>query len=209
MRIFFAILAFSLVALISILGFRGTTSERPPIEIFPDMDHQPRYKAQSESAFFEDRRTDRPVPPGTVHRQYTPGAENDRLDDEHFNTGRIDGEYAEGFPMIVSRAVMSRGQDRYRIFCGSCHGDTGDGQGIIVEYGMVAVPDFHTDRFYNMAEGEIFDTITNGRGLMGAYRDKLTVDDRWAVIAYMRALQRARLGTEDDVPGARKAELGL
>ncbi len=208
MRIFFAILAFCLVALVSILGFRGSTFERPPIEIFPDMVRQSKYKAQSESAYFEDRRTDRPVPPGTVHRQYEPG-DDDRLEDDHFRTGRVDGEYAEGFPMIVSRSMMQRGQDRYRIFCGSCHGGTGDGQGITVEYGMVGVPDFHTERLYRMSEGEIFEVISDGRGLMGAYKDKLTAEDRWAVIAYMRALQRARLGTEDDVPGAMKAELGL
>lgn len=208
MRIFFAILAFSLVALISILGFRGTTFKRPPLEIFPDMDRQSRYNAQSHSDFFEDGRTDRPVPPGTVHRQAAAG-EDDRLEDEHFRTGQIDGEYAEGFPMIVSRSLMKRGQDRYEIFCSACHGGVGDGQGITSEYGMAVVADFHTERLYEVPEGQIFETITDGRGLMGGYKDKLTPEDRWAVIAYMRALQRARLGTEDDVPGDRKAELGL
>ncbi len=209
MRIFFAIFAFSLLALLSILGFRGATSDRPPIEIFPDMVRQSKYKAQSHSEFFEDGRTDRPVPPGTVHRQYDNPQESERLDDDHFNTGRVNGDYAEGFPMVVTRETMERGRDRYRIFCGSCHGGIGDGQGITFEYGMVTVPDFHAERFYDMAEGEIFETITEGRGLMGSYKDKLSVEDRWAVIAYVRALQRARVGTEADVPEAERERLGL
>ncbi len=210
MRIFFAIFAFSVVVLVSILGFRGSLSERPPIEIFPDMERQSKYKAQSESRFFADGRTDRPVPPGVVHRQYDDPASSERLDDDHYNRGRdSNGDYAEGFPMVVSRAVMERGQDRYRIFCGSCHGGVGDGQGITGEYGMVGVPDFNTERLQDMPEGEWFEVISQGRGLMGAYKDKLNVDDRWAVIAYVRALQRARLGTEEDVPEDMRGELGL
>ncbi len=209
MRIFFVILAFSLVALVSIVGFRGSLFERPPIEIFPDMVRQSKYKAQSESAFFEDGRSDRPVPSGTVHRQYGDPEASERLDDDHFNKGTVNGDYAEGFPMVVSRETMERGKDRYRIFCGSCHGGVGDGQGITVEYGMVGVPDFHTERLHAMPEGEWFEVISEGRGLMGAYKDKLNVEDRWAVIAYVRALQRARLGTEEDVPDDMRGELGL
>ncbi len=209
MRIFFVLFAFSLLVLFSIAGFRGSFSERPPIEIFPDMVRQPKYKAQSESRFFADGRTDRPVPPGVVHRRYEDPDEADRLDDDHYYRGRAGGGYAEGFPMIVSRPVMERGQDRYRIFCGACHGGTGDGDGITTEYGMVGVPDFHTQRLYDMPEGEWFEVISEGRGLMGAYKDKLSVDDRWAVIAYVRALQRARLGTENDVPEEQRGELGL
>lgn len=203
MRIFFIILGFVIVAGFAIFGFRGTISPRPPIEIFPDMDRQPRYKPQGESEFFADGRAARPPVDGAVARG--------RLaeDDHRYRGITGDESYAVGFPGIVDREMMQRGQERYGIFCAACHGATGDGQGVTTNYGMVGVPDFHTQRIRNLSEGEIYEVIVNGRGLMGPYGDKISVEDRWNIIAYMRALQRAYRGTIEDVPAEERGELGL
>jgi mono/diheme cytochrome c family protein len=104
---------------------------------------------------------------------------------------------------------MERGQDRFTIYCAPCHGAVGDGNGITKQYGMGATPTFHDVRLRNMAEGELFNTITNGKGNMLSYADKLPADDRWAVIAYVRALQRAAHATAADVPPGHKSELGI
>jgi mono/diheme cytochrome c family protein len=203
MRNFIIVFAFIVFAAVAILGFRGTTTTRPPIEIFPDMERQSRYKAQGESAFFADGRADRLPVEGTVAR-------GQLREDNHFYRGRNgDGGFAQGFPGIVSREMMERGRQRYQIHCAPCHGGVGDGQGITINYGMVAVPNFHTDRFREMSEGEIFEVISNGRGLMGPYAGKILAEDRWNIIAYVRALQRAQTGSVEDVPAARRSDLGL
>lgn len=203
MRIFLIIFAFIVLTGVSILGFRGGTTTREPIEVFPDMDRQSRYQAQGESAFFADGRADRLPVEGTVARgQFGT--------DLHFYRGqRDDGGFAKGFPGIVSREMMERGSQRFAIYCAPCHGATGNGDGITTEYGMAVVADLHTDRLREMAEGEIFEVITNGRGLMGAYAGQIPVEDRWNIIAYMRALQRAATGTVEDVPADKRSELGL
>jgi mono/diheme cytochrome c family protein len=203
MRYAYAIFILLVVAVLSIFGLRGTPFKRPPVEIFSDMDRQPKYKPQSESRFFQDGRTDRPVPANTVPREGF-------IEDAQLATGKTDtGEFASGFPMEVTLELMARGQDRFQIFCTPCHGALGDGNGITRQYGMAATPTYHDDRLRNMSEGEIFNTITHGKNLMGRYGDKLSVEDRWAVIAYVRALQRTQQGTVDDVPPANRSELGL
>ena len=203
MRYAYALFILLTVAVLSIFGLRGTPFKSPPVEIFSDMDRQPKYKPQSESGFFVDGRTDRPIPPNTVSREGF-------IEDTYLRTGKSDlGDFADGFPIEVTYELMARGRDRYQIFCTPCHGALGDGQGITRQYGMVATPTYHDDRLRDMSEGEIFNTITNGKNLMGRYGDKLTVEDRWAVIAYVRALQRAQQGTVDDVPPANRSELGL
>ena len=206
LRNFFIIYGFTVLAVLLIFGLRGGDTERTPIEIFPDMDHQDKYKPQAASPFFEDGRADRPMVPGAVPQG---SGSRELLTDDYLRTGYKDGEYGRGFPLEVTRETMDRGRDRYQIYCYSCHGGVGDGNGITREYGMVATPTFHDERLREMAEGEIYETITQGRGTMGAYRAKMSVEDRWAVIAYVRALQRARLGTEADVPGNKREDLGL
>jgi mono/diheme cytochrome c family protein len=104
---------------------------------------------------------------------------------------------------------MERGRERYATYCAPCHGALGDGQGITRGYGMATTATYHDDRIRNMPEGEIFNTITNGKNTMSSYADKLSPEDRWAVIAYVRALERARQGTVADVPADHKADLGL
>lgn len=203
MRYVYVIFILLVITAVSILGFRGTPFKKPPLEIFPDMDHQPKYKPQSPSLFFADGRTDRPVPPHTVPR-------GGLIEDVHLATGMTEsGEFAAGFPMEVTADLLQRGQDRYEIFCTPCHGSLGDGNGITKQYGMAATPTYHDDRLRDMSEGEIYNTITHGKNLMGRYGDKLSVSDRWAVVSYVRVLQRAAQGTVDDVPPANRSELGL
>lgn len=202
MRIFFISFAFVVVTALGILGFRGGTTTRPPVEVFPDMDRQPRYKAQGESEFFADGRADRLPVEGTVGR-------GQLRDDEHRFQGRSGDQFAEGFPGIVTREMMDRGRERYAIYCAPCHGATGNGDGITANYGMAAIADLHNDRIRQMSEGEIYEVITNGRGLMGAYSGQVSVEDRWNIIAYVRVLQRAHVGTIDDVPADKRSELGL
>lgn len=108
-------------------------------------------------------------------------------------------------PVEITEAVMERGHQRYDIHCTPCHGAAGDGKGITSKYGMVAVANFHDARLVSMTDGEIFNTITNGKNLMGPYGANIKIEDRWAIIAYLRALQRSRLSTMDDVPEPQKA----
>jgi mono/diheme cytochrome c family protein len=204
MRYAYYTLAFLVVLLLSVMGFRGSRSTRPPIEVFPDMDRQAKYKPQAESGFFADGRADRPIPAGTVPRGRTVEADPAflRADDFHYAGKNPDGTFARGFPadVEVTEALVRRGQNRFMVYCYPCHGALGDGNGITKSYGMVVTPTYHDDRIRAMPEGEIFNTITNGKNTMFPYADKLSPDDRWAVIAYVRALQRAQHASMADVP---------
>jgi mono/diheme cytochrome c family protein len=173
--------------------------------MFPDMDHQAKYKPQATSKFFADGRADRPLPPGTVpFGRDAAKADPDflRADDFRYGGKAADGSFVRGFPqdLALTREFVERGQGRYQIYCAPCHGSLGDGNGITKSYGMLTTPTYHDDRLRGMAEGEIFNTITHGKNTMLPYADKLSPDDRWAVVAYVRALQRAAHGTINDVP---------
>lgn len=205
-------LAFTVVLLVSVMGFRGLRSARPPIEVFPDMDRQAKYKPQAESRFFADGRADRPIPAGTVPfgrdaRQADPAFL--RADDFRYEGKLSAGSFGRGFPaqLNVTREFIERGQGRYMIYCAPCHGALGDGNGITKSYGMLTTPTYHDDRLRAMAEGEIFNTITHGKNTMMPYADKLAPDDRWAVVAYVRALQRAAHGSLNDVPPEQRGGL--
>lgn len=209
MRYAYYTLLFAVVLTVSIAGFRGMRSTQPPIIVFPDMDVQAKYKPQAASKFFSDGRADRPSPAGTVARGRSTAADPDFLqaDDAHYRGKNADGTFVASFPVDVTETMIRRGQDRYAIYCQPCHGALGDGQGITKSYGMVATPSYHDDRLRNMTVGEIFNTVTNGKNTMQSYGDKLSPDDRWAVIAYVRALQRAQHATLADVPAAHQGEL--
>ncbi|MDI1334774.1 MAG: cytochrome c [Lacunisphaera sp.] len=216
MRYAYYTLAFVVVLLISVMGFRGMKATQPPIEVFPDMDHQAKYKPQAESKFFADARADRPMPAGTVPYGRGTGVEPGRdfhdpaflrADDFRYAGKAADGSFARGFPVPVTKELLQRGQGRYAIYCAPCHGALGDGNGITKPYGMLAAATYHDDRLRGMAEGEIFNTITNGKNTMLSYADKLSPDDRWAVVAYVRALQRARHATIADVPADQRGGL--
>jgi mono/diheme cytochrome c family protein len=219
MRFVWLAFLFVVIAAVSLLGFRDSLSPKPPLEVFPDMDRQPKYKPQSESRFFADGNTDRPNPANVVARGRSVEADARFLgEDDHMYRGYTgplglpdSTQWMRGFPEDVdlSQAFLQRGQERYMIFCAPCHGSLGDGNGITKQYGMGATPTFHSDRIREMPEGEIFNTITNGRNTMFGYGDKIQAADRWAIVAYVRALQRAQQGTVDDVPAANRSELGL
>ncbi|AHF92598.1 cytochrome C [Opitutaceae bacterium TAV5] len=215
MRYVYLATFFLIVLAVSVLGFRGSLFTHPPIEIFSDMDHQAKYKPQAESQFFADRRADRPAPAGTVAYGRSAGepanADFLRADSAYYEGKSSDGSFAKGFPaeVPVTAALLERGQERYGIYCAPCHGALGDGNGITKQYGMGATPTYHDDRLRTMAEGEIYNTIIHGKGNMLSYADKLDVHDRWAVIAYVRALQRAQFATPADVPANHRTELGL
>lgn len=210
MRNVYLVTAFLVVLVISILGFRGRIFSKPPMDVFPEwafpgMKRQPKYKPQAESAFFADGRVDRPIPAHTVAR--------DPLRSDDTATGKsADGGWIRGFPsgVTVNAEFIAHGRERYSIYCQPCHGALGDGNGITKQYGMGATPTYHDDRLRQMAEGEIFNTITHGKGNMLPYADKLLPEERWAVILYVRALQRAQTGTAADVVDASaKKSLGL
>jgi mono/diheme cytochrome c family protein len=211
MRYAYYTLLFAVALTISIAGFRGMRSTQPPVEVFPDMDRQARYKPQAESKFFADGRADRSQVAGTVPRGRSEVGVADptylRADDQRFAGKNSDGSFATVIPVDVSETMIQRGQDRYMIYCSACHGALGDGNGITKQYGMVATPTFHDDRLRNMPHGEIFNTITHGKNTMMPYGDKLVPDDRWAVVAYVRALQRAHHASINDVPLEKRGEL--
>ena len=213
MRTVYYVTALLVVLTISIGGFRGRRSTQPPIEVFPDMNRQAKYKPQAGSRFFADGRADRPLPAGVVPRGRTIGPDPGflRADNFLYRGQTTSGEFARGFPpeLALDGKFMQRGQERYTIYCAPCHGALGDGQGITKSYGMVTTASYHDDRIRKMPEGEIFNTITNGKNTMSPYADKLSPEDRWAVIAYVRALERARQGGVSDVPADHKADLGL
>jgi mono/diheme cytochrome c family protein len=210
MRHVYLVTLFVVVLVVSVLGFRGTPFTLPPLDVFPEwafpsMEHQPKPRPQSASKFFADGRMDRVPVQNTVAR----GAL--RLDDHRF-AGKTSDQFAKGFPqgVTVDAQLLARGRDRYDIYCAVCHGANGDGNGITKRYGMGATPTYHDDRLRNMPEGEIYNTITNGKNTMLPYADKLSPDDRWAVVAYVRALQRAQQGTAADVTdAAAKQSLGI
>jgi mono/diheme cytochrome c family protein len=202
MRYAYYTLAFLVILTLSVMGFRGANATRPPIEMWPDMDHQAKYKPQAESAFFADGRADRAIPAGTVPRGRSTAADASylRADDAVYAGKNADGSFVRGFPVAVTHELLVRGQGRYQIYCAPCHGAVGDGNGITKSYGMVATPTYHDARLRDMAEGELYNTIANGKNTMMPYADKLSPEDRWAVVAYVRALQRAANATIDDVP---------
>ncbi len=221
LRYFFIGLGLFLVGLFAVAGFRGQKSGEPPIEIFPDMDHQPKVKAQVPSEFFADERGNRQPVPGTVPLGYeAPVSKADPFPDEgkyrmvrfssgtdYFNTGRFGDQWGTGIPLPVTAELMQRGQERYTIFCGVCHGASGGGNGVAGQYGLVAIASLHQDRLREMADGEIYNTITMGKNTMLGYGSKIPVDDRWAIVAYVRALQAAQTATINDVPPAERAVL--
>jgi mono/diheme cytochrome c family protein len=163
---------------------RGCTSSRPPIHLNPSMDNQPKVRAQSASPFFFNGASMREPVPGTV-------AIGGLKEDGPFFTGKgADGQFIASIPHPVDDQLVERGRDRYRIYCQPCHDARGDGKGILFQRGKVPTASFHQDKIQQYPDGQIFDVITNGQGLMAGYRWPITPADRWAIVAYVRQLQR-------------------
>ncbi len=164
------------------------------------MHDQPKYIPLRESTFFSDARSARPVIEGTVAR-------GQLHDDELMYTGKVGGEDATLFPMRVDERVMTRGQERFNIYCSPCHGRTGQGDGMVVRRGYRRPPSFHQDRLRAAPAGHFFDVMTNGFGAMPDYAAQIKVEDRWAIIAYIRALQLSEHATLADVPAADRSRI--
>ncbi len=200
------------LVVVSIAGLRGGKSRRPPIELFPDMDRQPKLRPQAHNSLFADQLSSRLPVEGTVPRSrptVLEGKEIYPFEDNPLNTGRVPGttNFVETIPLPVTEQLLTRGQQRYVINCAPCHGVSGDGKGITSKYSMLAMANFHDARLVKMPDGEIFNTITYGKNLMGGYGPNVTITDRWAIVAYVRALERSRLALLDDVPEAQRSSL--
>jgi mono/diheme cytochrome c family protein len=223
LRYFFALFILSTVVVLLFAGFRGSKSAEPPIEIFRDMDHQPKIQPQHPSAFFADGRGARKPVPGTIPQGYElkgsylqVPARNGTLAPvgftnlpDYYNTGAIAGAYGDGFPegVPLTEAFLDRGAERFSIHCSICHGPTGAGNGVVGQFGMVAIANLQDERIRTMPDGQIFSTITNGKNTMGAYGPNIAVEDRWAIVAYIRALQRSQSVKLTDLPEAKQKEL--
>jgi len=225
LRGFFLIFILLSIACMAVLGFRGQKSSKPEIEIFPDMVRQMKVRAQSPLGFFADDRGARKPVEGTVPIGYEmPQADRGPDTDptgqmalhprlgfsegsDYYNTGKMGANWGTGVPMEVTWQLMERGRQRFNINCAVCHGATAAGDGIVKQYGLTTVQSLQQDRIRVMADGEIFDTITHGKNTMMAYGPRVTVVDRWAIIGYLRALERSQNATAADVSAAHQAEM--
>ena len=169
---------------------RGCTSSRPPIHINPSMDDQPKVLPQTASTFFYDGSSMRQPVPGTV-------AIGGLKEDTAFFTGKgADGQFVATIPVTLDEALVERGRQRYVIYCLPCHDARGDGKGILFQRGKVPTATFHQEKILKYPDGQIFDIMTNGQGLMPSYRWPIPPADRWAIIAYIRELQRKRSASD-------------
>jgi mono/diheme cytochrome c family protein len=165
-----------------------------------DMHNAPRVDPYEETDAFADGRPMRPIPEGTVARGHL-------NEDELMFAGKSGGQFVDQFPFQVTRDVLERGRDRFNIYCSPCHGRTATGNGIIVQRGLRPPPSFHDDKIRSQPVGYYFDVMTNGFGAMQDYRSQLEAKDRWAVAAYIRALQYSQHASLADVPADKRGEL--
>ena len=225
LRGFFVIFLLCIIAIIAVFGFRGQISTAPPLELFPDMVRQMKVRAQAPLDFFADGRGPRLPVAGTVPIGYEmPKAQTgethaptvDRwshpeasfsVGTDYYDTGKMGDRWGTGIPLQVTPELMQRGQQRFNITCAMCHGANAAGDGITKHHGLATVVTLQDERIRKMSDGEIFNTITNGKNTMMAYGPNIIVPDRWAIIAYLRALQRSQNATVADVPEDHRAEL--
>jgi mono/diheme cytochrome c family protein len=210
---FILVFVASAAAVFAIVGIPGHLSRKPPLEVFPDMDRQAKLRPEKPFEFFTNGLSSQLPPAGTVARSapiQTAAGPVYPFEDSPVNTGKISGttNFIETNPLVVNAALLARGREQFNIYCTPCHGGLGDGNGITKKIGaMPAVANLHDKRIVEMTDGEIFNTITHGKGLMGAYGPLVTAQDRWAVIAYARALQLSWLGSPDELSAEQRASL--
>jgi len=231
LRGFLLIFVLAGIVIVAMCGFRGEHSARTPWEIFPDMVRQQKVRPQSPIDFFGDGRGPRvpiantvPIgyempkpqqktPPGVPPPVSAPRPEPaaNRIGfsggTDYYNTGKMGNNWGTGIPVPVTTDLMNRGQQRFSINCSPCHGLTAAGNGIVKQYGLNTIATLQDERIRKMADGEIFNTITNGKNTMMSYGGNVPVADRWAIIAYLRALQRSQNATAADVPPEEMAKL--
>lgn len=185
---------------ILLAGCRGEVSSDPPLVPIRNMYDQPRFDMQSETTMFEDGRTMRPPVEGTISRE-------DEID-PRIARGRLEDE--SGYVLVIPDEVVTRGggmqtltergRDRYAIYCAPCHSLTGDGKGMIIKRGMLPPPSYHQKRLREAPDGQIYATIENGKGNMPAYGPQIPIQDRWAIVAYVRALQVSQAPITQNTP---------
>jgi mono/diheme cytochrome c family protein len=212
-RYFLGILAACVLATVGVLGLRGSHSRKPPLYIFPDMERQPKLRPQTANAFFNDGLSSRLPVAGTVPRSQ-PIKVGSKLvypwQDTPVTTGRVTGttNFVELNPLPVTAELLQRGQEVFNIVCAACHSKLGDGNGTPKRINaMAVVGNLHDKRIVELTDGELFNTVSYGKSLMQGYAGTLPIEDRWAAIAYLRALQLSRLGSPDEVPEAQRAAL--
>jgi len=225
LRGFLLIFVLASIVIVAMAGFRGEHSPRTPWEIFPDMVRQQKVRAQSPIDFFGDGRGPRLPISNTVPIGYempqrgvpstadaprpepAPNSISFSGGTGYYDTGKMGNNWGTGIPVPVTEQLMQRGQQRFNINCSVCHGLTAAGNGVAKLYGLNTVATLQDERIRKMADGEIFNTITNGKNTMMSYGGNVPVADRWAIIAYLRALQRSQNAAATDVPPEELAKL--
>jgi mono/diheme cytochrome c family protein len=210
MRYFFLAYFLAAVLVVGFAGFRGDRFTHTPIEIFDDMDHQAKIKPQSVSGFFKDGSGSRKPVVGTVpmglHVADIAAADGGvqafgfSHGSDYYNSGIIGDFYGDGYPeqVKVDEAFLRLGKERYNIHCAICHGESGNGGGMLSKYGVPNIANFHAASFTDPKDaayrpnGNIFETITKGKGMMGSYGANIPVKERWAIIAWVRTLGLSR-----------------
>lgn len=200
-------IAMMVFLVVSLAGFRGDISRKAPIELIADMDRQPKLRPLEPNSFFANGMSSQPLVKGTVRQSeaipLADGSDVYPFETEHpavsgLQTGTTNA--VANIPFEVNMELMERGRDKYTISCVPCHGGQGDGNGVVKYFGISAVKSLHDPDVVKQSDGDIYRTITVGKGVMKGYANTLSIEDRWAIVAYARALQLSRLGTEDEVP---------
>jgi mono/diheme cytochrome c family protein len=202
-------LLIGLAGVLALSGCKGMKSEKPPIHPNLNMDFQQRFEEQEANPFFADGAAMRQPVPGTVARGHLRTTEN-----ASFYQGRdASGGFVGEIPVPVTEALLQRGQERYNIYCSVCHGLSGDGRGIVMAgnggtgYGYTPAPTYHSDFLRGVPDGYLYNVITNGVRTMPSYGHEVSPDDRWAIVAYIRALQRSQDAGPEDVPQPERERL--
>ena len=213
MRYFILILAVLVLLVVGVAGRRGDLTRNRPIQIFPDMKRQLKLRPQTANGFFASGLSSQLPQPGTIAQEkplLVGGKEVYSFEDAPVNTGRVTGttNFIEVNAFPVTAQLLTRGHRQFNIYCSPCHGQTGEGTGITKKIGaMAVVANLHDKRIVQLADGEIFNTVSHGKGVMQGYAPQITVEDRWAIISYLRALQLSRLGVVADLAPETRAKL--
>lgn len=203
MRYFFLAFALMAVLVVSFFGVRGQKFSGTPLRIFPDMDDQDKVKTQDASSFFADGMGSRKPVAGTLPRGFNPEGTGASFgnSESYLHTGAMGDAYGTGMPAELElaknpEALLRRGEERYKVSCMPCHGEAGNGKGMASVVGKIQTADLHNFKSDTYPDGKMFEVITKGKGLMSGYGYNIPVDDRWAIIAYVRALQTAGKAAE-------------
>ena len=213
MRYFILIFAVLVLVVIGVAGRRGDLTRNSPIQIFPDMKRQLKLRPQTANGFFASGLSSQLPQPGTIAQEkplLVGGKEVYSFEDAPVNTGRVTGttNFIELNAFPVTAQLLARGQRQFNIYCAPCHGQTGEGNGITKKIGAMAiVANLHDKRIVQQADGEVFSIVSNGKSNMQGYAAQITVEDRWAIVAYLRALQLSHLGVVADLAPETRAKL--